>query len=88
MKKDGNRKVTIFTEEILQERISEFQKEFSQDDIDRERSFLVTYEEGVFKIHCGTPSENFHLPFEQYKINMLEKYGDDDFNRYLVPIEE
>ena len=88
MKKDGNREATIFNKKIPQEKISEYQKEFSQDDMNQAKSFLVTYEEGVFTIHCGIPSENFHLPFEQYKINMLEKYGLDDFNRYLVPIEE
>ena len=79
--------VFIFNEEIAQENISEYQKGFSQDDTDQKKSFLVTYEEGVFAIHCGTPSVNFHLPFEQYKIKMLEKYR-ADFNEYLVPIEE
>lgn len=88
MKKDGHKRVTLFKEGMTPGEISEYQKEFSQDDIDQENSLLVTYEAGVFTIHCGTPTENFHLPFEQYKIKMLEKYGDIDYNKHFVPIEE
>lgn len=88
MKKDGNKKVTLFNEEILQEKINEYQKEFSHDEMDKEKSFLVTYREGVFIIHCGNPSENFHLSFEQYKIKMFKKYESDDLPKCLVPIEE
>ena len=87
VKKDGDKQVTIFDGEIPRESFNEYQKEFLQDDVDQEKSFLTTYKEGIFTIHCGTPSENFHLPFEEYKVKMQEKYK-DDFNEYLIPIEE
>lgn len=80
-------KVVMFDREISQGKLQEFQNEFSQANTDQENSLLVTYEKGIFTIHCGTPTENFHLPFEQYKIKMLEKYGDNEDNRHIVPIE-
>lgn len=86
--KEGEVSVTIFNGKTSQENLAKYVKDFSQDDIDQEKSFLVTYEEGIFNIHCGTPSENFHLPFEEYKVKMLEKYGEDEFSKYLVPIED
>ncbi|MEC2324568.1 hypothetical protein [Lederbergia lenta] len=46
---------------------------------------MITYEDGVFRCLLGTPTDNFHLSFEEFKEKMIKKYGEDEFG--LVPIE-
>ncbi|AOV07334.1 hypothetical protein [Sporosarcina ureilytica] len=86
--KDGKRTTTIFSCQLKENDIEKYVNEFSGDAVNQEKSFLVTYTDGDFKILCGTPTENWHLPFEAYKKKMLEKYGDTEDNRHMVPIEE
>ena len=88
VKKDGDRTVMMIDSILTLEEIDNYRDDLSKDDIDQKKSFMVTYNEGVFTIKYGTPSKNFHLPFEQYKAKMIKKYGEDEYSDILVPIEE
>lgn len=55
--------------------------------MNQEQSYLVTYNEGKFKVLLGSPLANFYLSFEEYKGKMFAKYGKFEYN-LMVPIEE
>ncbi|MBS4189953.1 hypothetical protein KHA94_07005 [Bacillus sp. FJAT-49705] len=83
--KDGSREITLLNIEITAAEIEKYKTAFTSDEIDQEKSFLATFKDGRFTIQFGSPSDNFHLSFEEYKEKMIKKYGGIDF---LVPIEE
>jgi hypothetical protein len=88
VKKDGTRKMLLFNKKISSEDIENNKKVLLADNVDQERSYFVSYEEGIFTVIFGNPSENYHLPFEEYKEKMRQKYGNFEFFDVMVPIEE
>ncbi|CAM4008948.1 hypothetical protein [Lederbergia lenta] len=67
------------------DQLGEYTNEFYSENTSQEKSYLITYEDGVFRCLLGTPTDNFHLSFEEFKEKMIKKYGEDEFG--LVPIE-
>lgn len=73
--------------EITDEQLEEYRMSCLDDKVDPERSYLVSYKDGIFTILFGSPPENFYLPFEEYKEKMTRKYGAPEYE-IMVPIEE
>ena len=67
--------------------LEELKVKFMDNNVNQEKSYLATYENGVFSILLGNPPENFHLSFEDYREKMFAKYGVPDYE-FMVPIEE
>ncbi len=86
-KKDGSRESTMLNGPIKDEHLEEYKSRYMNDEVNQEASYLASFEEGKFTILLGNHSENFFLPFEEYKTKMFAKYGksEDDF---MVPLEE
>ncbi|SFB30536.1 hypothetical protein SAMN04488072_11481 [Lentibacillus halodurans] len=76
---DGRR---ILNRPLTEQEMQAFQDAFQDDDVDLEKSYFVTYENGEFTTIAGTVPEDFYLPFEEYKI----KRGEDNLE-VIVPIE-
>jgi hypothetical protein len=85
-KKDGSRKKMLLNG-VTDEQLEEYKASFMADDSNQDKSYLVTFKEGVFVILLGTPPDNFHLPFEEYRGKMFAKYGVPEYD-FMVPIEE
>lgn len=85
--KDGNREKVILNRSLTNVQLEEFKAKIMDNNVNQEKSYLVTYENGVFTILFGNPPENFHLSFEQYREKMFEKNGVPDYD-FMVPIEE
>jgi hypothetical protein len=45
------------------------------------------FKDGEFKLLLGNLPKNFDLPFEEYKEEMINKYGEQEFD-FMVPIED
>ncbi len=85
--KDGSRKRVILDCSPTNTQLEELKAKFMDNNVNQERSYLVTYENGVFTILFGDPPDNFHLSFEEYRKKMFAKYGVPDYE-FMVPIEE
>lgn len=85
--KEGSRKNIFLNERMSDEEFEEFTSLFLAADIDQEKSYLVSYRDGVFSIILGNPPETFHLPFEEYREKVFAKYGVPEYD-FMVPIEE
>jgi hypothetical protein len=85
--KDGSRKKMMFDCKITDEQFETCKASFMGDKVNQEKSYLVTYEDGIFTILLGEPPENFHLSFEEYREKMVVKYGVPEYD-FMVPIEE
>lgn len=85
--KDGSREKVVLDCSLSNEQKEELKAKFMNNNVNQERSYLVTYENGVFTILLGNPPENFHLSFEEYREKMFAKYGVPDYE-FMVPIEE
>jgi hypothetical protein len=88
VKKDGTRKILLFNKKVSTEDIDNNKKLLMAENVDTDRSYFVSFEDGIFTIIFGNPSENYHLSFEDYKEKMRQKYGEDEFFDVMVPIEE
>ncbi|MFE1242544.1 hypothetical protein ACFW35_00305 [Fictibacillus sp. NPDC058756] len=88
MKKDNTSQMQLFNSTVTEKQIEENKNIFMKEDTDKDRSYFVTFHNGVFNVISGTPPENFHLPFEEYKEKMRKKYGDFEYFDVLVPIED
>lgn len=86
-KKEGSGKRVLLNRALTSDEIEAYYADFFKDDVDQENSYFILYQDGVFTIKFGIPTENFHLPFEEYKVKMIEKYGEDEYD-FMVPIEE
>lgn len=86
VKKDGSRQNIMLNVKITQENLEKYRESFMDDQVNQEKSCLVSYEDGEFTILFGNPSENFYLSFEEYREKMFEKYGVPEFE-FMVPIE-
>ncbi|MCM3109681.1 hypothetical protein [Lederbergia lenta] len=84
-KKSGEGKAVFFNSQMTIDQLGEYTNEFYSENTSQEKSYLITYEDGVFRCLLGTPTDNFHLSFEEFKEKMIKKYGEDEFG--LVPIE-
>ncbi|MDR7074035.1 hypothetical protein [Fictibacillus barbaricus] len=69
VKKDGTRRMLLFNKKISSEDIENNKKLLLAENVDQDKSYFVSFEEGVFTILFGNPSENYHLTFEEYKEN-------------------
>lgn len=87
VKKDGQGTTTMLNGQLTKKRIEEYHIKLSRDDVDQSQSYFILFEDGVFTVEFGTPSENFHLTFEKYKEKMIEIYGEHEYSDVLVPIE-
>lgn len=85
--KDGSRKRVILDRYLTNVQLEELKEKFIGNNVNQEKSYLVTYENGVFTVLLGNPPENFHLSFEEYREKMFTKYGVPDYE-FMVPIEE
>lgn len=85
--KDGNREKVILNCSLTNAQLEEFKAKIMDNNVNQEKSYLVTYENGVFTILFGNPPENFYLSFEQYREKMFAKNGVPDYD-FMVPIEE
>lgn len=85
--KDGSREHRMLDSSLTNAQLRELKAEIQDNNVNQEKSYLVTYENGIFTILSGNPPENLHLSFEEYREKVFAKYGvpDDDF---MVPIEE
>lgn len=89
VKKNQFRELIMINDPMMEEEIESYKARFTAEDVDLENSYFVTFIDGVFTVLLGTPSENFHLPFQEYKEKMLMKYkGKYDDMDLFVPIEE
>lgn len=87
--RDGKYQMMFYNTPLSPEKINEEIQYLKMSQADPALSFLVTFENGVFTIHYGTPTINFHLSFEDYEKRMKERYPPDPEDRYpLVPMEE
>jgi hypothetical protein len=71
--KDGTFSSKRLMSQLTDEQFDNFKEKFSDVDVDQEKSYLVSYHNGEFKILFGNAPECFHLSFEEY----VEKYGYD-----------
>ncbi|WP_400244505.1 hypothetical protein AB3U99_24025 [Niallia sp. JL1B1071] len=86
-RKDGSREKVSLNSEITDEQLESYKSLFTNEEIDQEKSYLVSYKQGTFTILLGNPPENFYLPFEEYKRKMLAKYGLAE-DEIMVPLVE
>lgn len=87
VKKDGRRERIFFDSRPTNAQIEDLKAKIMDENVNQEKSYLVTYENGEFTIIFGNPPENFHLSFEEYREKMFAKYGIPDYE-FMVPIEE
>lgn len=86
VKKDGSYE-NMMLNNVTEKQLEKYKASFIDDNVDLEKSYLVSYKNGVFTILRGNPPENFHLPFEAYRKKVIAKYGNPEFD-FMVPIEE
>lgn len=85
--KDGSRKKVVLDCTLSNVQLEELKTKLMDTNVNQEKSYLVTYENGIFTILFGNPPNNFHLSFEEYREKMFAKYGVPDYD-FMVPIEE
>lgn len=85
--KDGSREKVILNCSLTDAQLEELKAKIMDNNVNQEKSYLVSHENGVFTILFGNPPENFHLSFEEYREKMLAKYGVPDYD-FMVPVEE
>ncbi|MDQ1146040.1 hypothetical protein QE429_002867 [Bacillus sp. SORGH_AS 510] len=71
--KDGTFSSKLLMSPLTNEQFENLKGKFYNDDVDREKSYLVTYKNGEFETLFGSVPEDFHLSFAEY----IEKYGYD-----------
>ena len=85
--KDGSREKVSLNRSLTNEQLIELKNALRGENVNGEKSYLVTYENGIFTILFGNPPENFYLSFEEYCEKMFAKYGASDYD-FMIPIEE
>ncbi|WP_010677392.1 hypothetical protein [Bacillus timonensis] len=85
--KDGRREKVAFDCSLTNVQLEELKVKLMDNNVNQEKSYLVTYENGVFTILFGNPPDNFHLSFEKYREKMFLKFGVPEYD-FMVPIEE
>ncbi len=85
--KDGSRERVILDCSLTDAQLEELKASLMDMKVNQEKSYLISYENGVFNILFGNPPENFHLSFEEYREKMFAKYGVPEYD-FMVPIEE
>lgn len=84
---DGSREKVILNSSLTVAQIEELKASLMDRNVNQQKSYLISFENGVFTILFGNPPENFHLSFEEYREKMFAKYGVPEYD-FLVPIEE
>ena len=85
-KQNGHTEMVLFNGP--QGDMEQYEKRIMEEDPELKHSYLVRYEDGLFTILLGNPSENFHLPFEEYAEKVIAEYGGIEETEGLVPIED
>jgi hypothetical protein len=85
--KDGSREKAILNCSLTDAQLEDLKAQIMDNNVNQEKRYLVSYENGVSTILFGNWPENFHLSFEQYRENMFVKYGAPEYD-FMVPIEE
>lgn len=84
---NGAHEITYLDCPVTEDVLKGLYKSFEDDNVNKEKSYLVLYENGEFSVLLGNPPKNFHLSFEEYKEKMFAKYGVPEYD-FFVPIEE
>src|SRR5699024_11597778 len=58
---------TLFRSPLADGEVQEYLDAFLKDDVNLEKSYFVTFEDGIFTTLAGNPPEDFYQPFETYK---------------------
>src|SRR5699024_4987953 len=66
-KKDGEGFSKIFQRPLADGEVQEYLDAFLKDDVNLEKSYFVTFEDGIFTTLAGNPPEDFYQPFATYK---------------------
>lgn len=85
--KDGSREKVILNCSLTVAQSEELKSLHMGGNVNQEKSYLVSFENGVFTILFGNPPDNFHLSIEDYREKMFDKYGVPEYD-FMVPIEE
>ncbi|MBS4177742.1 hypothetical protein [Lederbergia citrea] len=83
--RDGSSKSMMLNDALTAEKLEEYKRTYMDDHVDQEKSYLVSYENGIFTILLGNPPENFHLPFKEFREKMIAKYGELEYD-FMVPL--
>lgn len=66
-KKDGPGELYSIDTPITDELITEYKEKIENDEIDREKSYLVSYSDGKFTVLFGTVPERYLISYGEYK---------------------
>jgi len=84
--KDGSCEKVMLNDSLTVAQLEELKAKLMERNVNQEKSYLISFENGVFTILFGNPPEHFHLTFEEYRIKMIAKYGVPEYD-FMVPIE-
>jgi hypothetical protein len=84
--KDGSCEKMILNEGLTVEQLEELKALLMERGVNKEKSYLISFEKGVFTLLFGNPPEHFHLSFEEYQKKMIAKYGEPEYD-FMVPIQ-
>ncbi|MGG4165905.1 hypothetical protein ABEW00_00260 [Rossellomorea vietnamensis] len=84
--KDGSCKKMILNEGLTVAQLEELKESLMDRNVNQEKSYLITFENGVFTILFGNPPENSYLSFDEYRRKMIAKYGEPEYD-FMVPVE-
>lgn len=85
--KDGNCKKVMLNDSLTDAQLEELMTSLMEENVNQEKSYLISFKNGEFTILFGNPPEHFHLSFEEYRKKMIAKYGAPEYD-FMVPIEE
>ncbi|WP_034764822.1 hypothetical protein [Rossellomorea vietnamensis] len=84
--KDGNCKKVMLNDSLTDEQLEELMASLMEENVNQEKSYLMSFKNGEFTILFGNPPEHFHLSFEEYRKKMIAKYGAHEYD-FMVPTE-
>ncbi|MDX8345367.1 hypothetical protein [Rossellomorea sp. YZS02] len=83
---DGNCKKVMLNDSLTVTQLEELKASLKDTNVNQEKSYLISFENGVFTILFGNPPEHFYLSFEAYRKRMIAKYGVPEYD-FMVPID-
>lgn len=84
--KDGNCQKVRLNNILTVAQLEELKTSLMERSVNQEKSYLISFENGVFTILFGNPPENSHLSFDEYRRKMIAKYGEPEYD-FMVPVE-
>ncbi|MBW3110454.1 hypothetical protein KYJ26_01160 [Bacillus sp. MCCB 382] len=83
---EGNCKKVMLNDSLTVTQLEELKASLKDTNVNQEKSYLISFENGVFTILFGNPPEHFYLSFEAYWKRMIAKYGVPEYD-FMVPID-